>query len=160
MATAIGKIQVWRAVVENRPGALDAILEPLANAGADLSIVFGWVDPADPTKGVVEVAPIKGRKLTDAAKQAGLSPVEVPVLVVQGPNKPGLGHQLAAALAQAGINLKFLAAQVVGRNYSAVFGFESSADVTKAQRVIKAALTSKGGAKKKARAKKTASRKK
>lgn len=154
MATAIGKFQVWRAEVENRPGALEAALAPLAQAGADLSIVFGWVNPADPTKGVIEVAPVKGKKLTDAAKAAGFSAVDVPVLVVQGPNKPGLGHQLAAALANAGINLKFVAAQVIGKTYSAVFGFESAADVTKAQRVIKQALTEKKGAKKRAAAKK------
>ncbi len=158
MATTIGKLQVWRAEVENRPGALDAILEPLANAGADLSVVFGWVDPANPNRGVVEVGPIKGRKQTDAAKSVGLVQSDVPVLVVQGPNAPGLGHRIANAVAQAGINLKFLAAQVAGRNYSAVFGFESASDATKAQRVIKNALTARGGAKRAGAKKKRAAK--
>ena len=39
---------------------------------------------------------------------------------------------MARALADAGINLVFLVAQVVGRRYSAVFGFESAVDADRA----------------------------
>jgi hypothetical protein len=44
--------------------------------------------------------------------------------VVEGDNRPGLGHAIAKAIGDAGINISFVMAQVVGRRYSAVFGLE------------------------------------
>jgi hypothetical protein len=43
----------------------------------------------------------------------------------------GLGHAISQAIADAGINMDFVVAQVVGRKYSGIFGFESEADATK-----------------------------
>jgi hypothetical protein len=40
-------------------------------------------------------------------------------------------------MAEAGINLDFLVAQVIGRKYSAVIGFENDADAIKASALIK-----------------------
>jgi hypothetical protein len=159
MAAAVQKITLWSRETENKPGALDAILKPLAEAGADLSIVFGWVYPNDPTKARVEVAPIRGKKVTQAATSVGLTAEEIPVLVVQGVNRPGLGHQIASRLAEQGINLKFIAAQVVGKNYSAVFGFEQAADLPKAAKLISGAIAAaaRKGGNQKAPAKKKAS---
>jgi hypothetical protein len=62
---------------------------------------------------------------------------------VQGDNRPGLGHRIARALADAGLNIAFLVAQVVGRKYSAVFGFESPADADQAVKLIRKAAGSK-----------------
>ena len=56
-----------------------------------------------------------------------------------GDDRPGLGHAMARALADAGINLVFLVAQVVGRRYSAVFGFEREADADRAAGLLKKA---------------------
>jgi hypothetical protein len=42
--------------------------------------------------------------------------------------KPGLGHIIAQAFAHAKINLDFFVAQVIGRRYSAVIGFENNDD--------------------------------
>jgi len=41
------------------------------------------------------------------------------------------------------VNIAFLVAQVVGRRYSAVFGFQSEADLDKAVDRIRAAVTSR-----------------
>ena len=46
-------------------------------------------------------------------------------------------HATAQAIADAGINMDCLVAQVVGRNYSAVFGFESDADAEKYAAIIR-----------------------
>lgn len=59
--------------------------------------------------------------------------------VVEGDNRPGLGHALAKAIGDAGINVSFVMAQVVGRRYSALFGFENEADASKAATLIKRA---------------------
>jgi hypothetical protein len=54
-------------------------------------------------------------------------------------NRQRLGHAIAKALGEAGINLSLLMAQVVGRRYSALFGFENEADAAKAVALIKKA---------------------
>src|SRR6266851_10161151 len=56
---------------------------------------------------------------------------------VEGDNRPGLGHSIAKAIGDAGINMSFVMAQVVGRRYSAVFCFENEADASKAATLIK-----------------------
>ena len=62
---------------------------------------------------------------------------------MDGDDRPGLGAAIASGIADAGINLIFLMAQVVGRRYSAVLGFESAADAKKAAAVIKKAKPSR-----------------
>jgi hypothetical protein len=57
-----------------------------------------------------------------AAKTAGLAPSPIPALLIQGDNRQGLGHALTKVIGDAGINLSFVMAQVVGRRYSAMFG--------------------------------------
>ncbi|MGI9072797.1 MAG: hypothetical protein ACR2JB_16135 [Bryobacteraceae bacterium] len=48
---------------------------------------------------------------------------------MEGDNQPGLGHAIARAIADGGINLDFLVAQVIEGTYSAVLGFDSEADL-------------------------------
>ena len=62
---------------------------------------------------------------------------------MEGDNRPGLGHAISQAIADAGIKMDFVVAQVVGRKYSAIFGFESEADATKGAAVIKKAAAAK-----------------
>ncbi len=139
MAVTVKKATLWRKEVENRPGELANTLETLVTAGADLKVVMGYRYGPGESKAAIELYPVAGRKALAAAKQAGLSGSAIPTLVVEGDDKPGLGHAIAKAMADAGINLAFLIAQVVGRRYSAVFGFESEADAAKAARLIKKA---------------------
>jgi hypothetical protein len=73
------------------------------------------------------------------AQTAGLAPSSISTLLVEGDNRPGLGHAIAKAVGDAGINMSFVMAQVVGQRYSAVFGFENEADASKAATLIKRA---------------------
>jgi hypothetical protein len=130
---------LWRGHIENRPGALAEVLEPIAAAKSDLEIVMGYREPSQPEKAVIELFPVRGRKLTQAVEEAGLKPSAIPALVVSGTNRTGLAHKVACAIADAGINLAFLVAQTVGRNYSAIFGFESAADAARAASLIRKA---------------------
>jgi hypothetical protein len=143
MAVSIRKLTLWRTEVQHRPGALSELLEPLAAAGADLQIVMGYRIPGQKTRAVVEVAPVGTRKVVQAAEGAGLAPGGAPTLLVLGDNRPGLANRIASALAESGVNIAFLVAQVVGRRYSAVFGFESEADLDKAADRIRAAVTAR-----------------
>lgn len=143
MPVIVKRITLWRKDLENRAGTLAGTLEPLAKAGADLQIVMGYRFPNEHTKAAVELYPIGNKKTTEAAQGAGLVPSQIPVLLVEGDNRAGLGHSISQAIAEAGVNLDFLVAQVVGRKYSAVIGFENDADATKATAVIKKAAAKK-----------------
>lgn len=137
MVVTVKRITLWRKELENRAGTLAGTLEPLAKAGADLQIVMGYRFPNEHAKAAVELYPIGNKKTTQAAQGAGMAESQIPVLLVEGDNRAGLGHNISQAIAEAGVNLDFLVAQVVGRKYSAVIGFENEADATKATAVIK-----------------------
>lgn len=139
MAVEVKSILLWRSVVEDRPGALAEVLEPITATGADLQVVMGYREAAQLGKAVIEIFPVKGKKLTEAAEGAGLTPSTIPALLVTGANRAGLAHRIAHALAAAGINLRFLVAQSIGRRYSAVLGLESEAEATRAAPLIRRA---------------------
>jgi hypothetical protein len=141
MAITVKRATLWRKEVDNHPGMLASTLEPLSEAGADLHVVMGYRYPGTENRGAIEVHPVSGKKSTTAAQTAGLAPSSIPTLVVEGDNRSGLGHTIAKAIGDAGINLGFVMAQVVGRRYSAVFGFESDADASRAASLIKKAAT-------------------
>jgi len=141
VAVSIRKVTLWRTEVEHRPGALADLLEPLAAAGADLQIVMGYRIPGHKGRAVIEVAPVGNRRVARAAAVGGLAPGGAPTLLVLGDNRPGLANRIARALAESGVSIAFLVAQVVGRRYSAVFGFENEADLDKAADRIRAAVT-------------------
>jgi hypothetical protein len=137
MAVTVKKVSLWRREIDNRPGALARVLEPLARAGTDLQIAMGYRYPGNESRAAVELAPVGNKKAAAAAQGAGLQASGIATLIVQGDNRPGLGHAIAQGMADAGINMSFLVAQVVGRKYSAVFGFENDADADRAAALIK-----------------------
>jgi hypothetical protein len=133
----VKNIVLWRKEVENRTGVLAEALESFAKGGADLQVLMAYRYPGDPAKAAIELYPITGRKQIAAAQAAGLGVSSPPSLLVEGDNKPGLGHAIAQAIANAGVSLTFLVAQVIGRRYSALIGFENEADAKKAAALIK-----------------------
>jgi hypothetical protein len=144
MPVTVKNITLWRKEVENRPGILAGTLEPLAEAGADLQVVMGYRFPGNESIAAIELYPVTGRASTKAAQAAGLEAFSIPTLLVDGDNKPGLGHAIARAIAEAGVNIAFLVAQVIGRKYSAVIGFDSPEDARKAAPLIKKATATAG----------------
>ena len=143
MAVSVKSISLWRGEVPNRPGALAQVLGPLSEAGADLKVVMAYRIPGNENRAAVEVYPVSGRRATRAADDASLEDSRIPALLVDGDDRPGLGHAIAQEVADAGINMIFLIAQVVGRRYSAVIGFESVADARRAAALVKRAKPSR-----------------
>jgi hypothetical protein len=143
MAIRIRKLTLWRTEVPHHPGALATLLDPLAAAGADLQVVMGYRLPGEKSRAVVEIAPVASRRPALAAERAGLVPGGAPTLQVLGDNRPGLANRIARALAASHVNIAFLVAQVVGKRYSAVFGFENEADLDKAADRIREAVTAR-----------------
>jgi hypothetical protein len=91
----------------------------------------------------VDLYPVTGKKITAAAQSAGFNVAPISVLLVEGDNKPGLGYAIAGATSDAGINAAFLAAQVVGKRYSAVFGCETDEDTRNAAVIMRKAVARK-----------------
>jgi hypothetical protein len=143
MPVTVKKAVLWRRELDNRPGALAAVLEPLVRAGANFQIAMGYRFPGNETRAAVELAPVTGKKSASAAQGAGLQPSHIPTLIVSGDDRAGLGYALAQGMADAGINMAFLVAQVMGKKYSAIFGFESEADAERAAAIIKRASAPK-----------------
>jgi hypothetical protein len=146
MALSVKKITIWRGEVENKPGTLGKVLAPLAGAGADLQVVMGYhFHGTGGKQAAIEVYPVSGRKATAAAKEARLAASSIPTLLVEGDNHPGLGAAVAEAIADAGINIGFLVAQVIGKKFSAVIGFEDEAASRQASTIIKKAARKLAG---------------
>lgn len=138
MPVTMKEITLWRREIENRPGMLARVLEPLAGS-ADLQVLMAYRYPGDETRGAVELFPISGKKATAAAEAAALTRADIPALLVEGPNRAGIGFATTTAIAAAGVNLAFLVAQVIGSKFSAVYGFDSEADRRKAMSLLRKA---------------------
>lgn len=137
MAVTVKEITLWRREIENRPGMLARVLEPLAGTGADLQVLMAYRYPGDETRGAVELFPISGKKAIAAAEAAGLARADIPAVLVEGSNRPGIGFATTNAIADGGINLAFLVAQVIGSKFSAVYGFDTEADRRKAVSLLR-----------------------
>jgi hypothetical protein len=140
MAVSVKKVTLWRAEVENKPGVLSTVLGPLAEVGADLQVVMGYRYPDEESKAAIEICMVSGKKATAAASKAGLVASDIPTVLVQGDNRPGLGHAIAQVMAAAGVNVAFLVAQVIDHRFSAVIGFEDEEAAKGATTLIKKAL--------------------
>jgi predicted amino acid-binding ACT domain protein len=139
MAVTVKRIGLWRSEVANEPGILARTLEPLAASRASLRVVMGYRFPEHQERAAIEVYPVAGRRATAAAQAAGLAPSDLACLLVEGDDRPGLGARIGRALADGGVNVAFVIAQVVGRRFSAVIGFADAAAANAATRLVKAA---------------------
>ena len=139
MPVTVKSISLWRKEAENKTGLLAHTLEPLARVGADLGVVMGYRLPGNDAKAAIEVYPVSGKKVTDAAAETGLATSSIPTLLVEGDNRPGLAHKIAQTIADGGTDLSFFVAQAIGRRYSAVIGFATEDDAKKAAALIKKA---------------------
>ena len=139
MPISVKPITLWRRELQHRPGALAESLAPLADGGVDMKVLMAYRFPGDTTRGAVELFPVTGKRATAAAQNGGFTPFSIPALLVEGDDAPGLGSRMCRAVAEAGINMAFVVAQVIGRKYSAVFGFEDEDGARRATSLIKAA---------------------
>jgi predicted amino acid-binding ACT domain protein len=138
MAMDVSRVDVWVASMKDKPGGLAAKLETLAEAGAQIEFIIARRAPDKPGTGVVFLTPLKGRKQLAAAKKAGFRKSKsLRSVRIEGRDRPGLGAKLTQALAEKGINLRGLSAAVIGKRFVAHLALDSSADATKAARVLR-----------------------
>jgi len=138
MAQSVKRTDIWVAGIEDRPGGLNEKLAPLAVAGAQLEFVLARRTPEKPGAGVVFLAPVKGAKQVAAAEKAGFHKSQsLKSVRVEGPDRPGLGAKVAAALAAKGINLRGLSAAVIGKRFVLYLALDSDADAARAAGILR-----------------------
>lgn len=146
MAAKVAKVDVWVAKMQDKPGALNEKLAAVSRAGGDLEFVVARRAPDMPGTSVVFLAPLKGKKQVGAAESSGFTKATtMHSLRAEGPDRPGVGTQMTAALAKAGINLRGLSAASIKKKYVCYFAFDTPEDAKAALSVIKKSL---GGKKK------------
>jgi len=139
MKQLVKKVDVWLALMENKPGTLARKLAGLAEAGANLEFIFARRTRDTPAKGLVFIAPIRGNRQVKAAKELGFAMSDkLHTLRIEGGDRPGVAAQLAAKMGEAGINLRGFSGSVIGARYVVYLGFDTAADLKKAQRVLTA----------------------
>ena len=138
MKLNVARVDVRVATLRDKPGALGKKLAALAEAGANLDFVLARRSPEKAGRGLVFVAPVKGARQGRAAKKAGFKKAKkLCAISVSGPDKVGMGAEIAAALGAADITLQGFSAHVIGAQCVIHMAFDSSADATLAARIIR-----------------------
>jgi len=151
MALKVTKVDVWAGELQDQPGGLANVLAAVANAGGNLSCVIARRDQSKPGMGEVFVTPVKGTRVQDAARAAGLSPAQnVATLCIEGPDTAGAGSRITEALAAARINVRGVTTAVIGRTFVCYIGLDTPSDADAAVAALKQVKMGGSSAKKKA----------
>jgi predicted amino acid-binding ACT domain protein len=135
----LNRVPVWSAQVADEPGGVARLLEPLAEAGANLEFIWSRRSDAKPGTGILFVAPVTGAAQTRAAQMVGLGKATDMVLLrIDGSDRPGVGHFLAACLARAGINLRGMSMCAINGQFVAYVACDSSEDTARAVQALAA----------------------
>ena len=137
MELVVERVDVWAAPIQDKPGAVAALLKTLNKAGADLSFVIARRASDKPGTGVVFVTPLQGEREIHAASEAGFNVTQsLHSIRIMGLDKAGMLAELTQALAESGINLRGLSASVIGSQFVAYVGVDSLEEVNHAMHVL------------------------
>jgi predicted amino acid-binding ACT domain protein len=133
----LNRVQVWSAEIPDRAGATAEVLAPLAEAGANLEFIWTRRLAEKPGQGVIFVAPITGPAQTRAAQAAGFHKDNHLILLkIEGSDRPGVGHFLAACLAKAGINLQSVSMTAIAGQFVAYVACDNPEDTARAVQAL------------------------
>lgn len=138
MKLKVTRADVWMTTIDDCAGGAADKLEPLSRAGANFEFIFTRRTPENPGKGLLIVYPVKGAKVTRAARDAGFArPDNMFSLRIEGGNKSGRTAKIMRALADAGISFRGMPATAVGRKFVSYVALDTEADRNKALGVLK-----------------------
>jgi hypothetical protein len=138
MALKATKTEVWAVSIDDRAGGVADKLEPLAKAGANFEMVFARRTPENAGKGMLFVTPVKGAKVTRAAREGGMgAPQSIYSVKIEGADRPGLGAKIARALGDAGVSFRGISGIAIGRKFVSYLACDSAEDQAKAIAALK-----------------------
>ena len=133
----IKKFPIWSVEIDDVVGSTTGIYKILADAGADIEFSLCRPIGDKPGKAILFLAPIKGKKQEDAARQAEIAfRPDVVGVQVQGPNRVAGNFRLTAALAHENLAVRALITTVDGDRFTTGFAFKSEADADRAVKVL------------------------
>jgi hypothetical protein len=137
MGFKLDRVHVWSGEVADQAGGVSAKLSLLAQAGANLEYVYTRRTPERPGTGVLYVAPVTGPMQVRAARAAGLSETNDPIVLrVEGDNAAGLAHRVTQQWAMAGLSLQGLMMSVYGGRFVGYAAFDTVADANRAAAIL------------------------
>jgi hypothetical protein len=137
MGFKLDRVHVWAGEVADRAGGTASKLAALAQAGANLEFVFTQRSPNKPGTGILYVAPVSGPAQVRAARTAGLSETQDPVVLrIEGDNEAGLAHRVTQQWAIAGISFQGLTIAVLGDKFIGYAAFDTVNDANKAAAIL------------------------
>ena len=140
MDLTVERVEVWAAMIDDKPGSLAKTLTGLREAGADLHFILARRAPEEPGQAVVFVTPLQGDAELEAAATLGFNlTASVHAVRVEGENRPGIAAELTALLAAAGLNLRGFSAAVLGTLFVLYLGLDSAADAATAASILQQA---------------------
>ena len=137
MSFKMERVHLWSGEVEDAPGGTASKLVHLAQAGANLEYVFTKRLPNKPGTGILYVSPVTGAAQISAAREAGLSETDYPVVHrIEGDNEAGLAHRLTQAWAIAGISFQGLTMSVLEGKFIGFAAFDAVNDANVAAKIL------------------------
>src|SRR5262249_47237399 len=129
MSFKFDRVHLWTCEVADEAGGVASKLAFLAQAGANLEYVFTKRLADRPGRGVLYVAPVTGATQVRAARSAGMTETDDPVVRrIEGDNEAGLAHRLTQQWAIAGISFRGLTMAVLGNKFIGYAAFDTVAD--------------------------------
>ena len=127
-----------RAYIRREIAALNAKSLKNAKEALDLAVArmkrCGW----SAGKGMLFVTPVKGAKVTRAAREAGMgTPQTIYSVRIEGADRPGLGAKIARALGNAGISFRGISGIAIGGRFLSYIACDSARDQAKAIAALK-----------------------
>jgi hypothetical protein len=137
----IKKFSMWSVEVDDVAGATTGLFKILADAGADIDFSLSRPLGDKPGRAILFLAPIKGKKQEEAARQAEfVERKDVVGVQVQGPSRVGGNFRLTAALAHENLSVRALVTTVDGSRFTTIFALRSDADADRAIKVLHTVL--------------------
>ncbi|HBI45176.1 MAG TPA: amino acid-binding ACT [Planctomycetales bacterium] len=137
MGFKLDRVHVWSGEVVDQAGGVSAKLSLLAQAGTNLEFIYTRRQPDSPGKGVLYVAPVTGPLQVRAARSAGLTETNDPVVLrVEGDNQAGLGHRVTQQWALAGLSFQGMSMAVIENKFVGYVAFDTVADANRAAAIL------------------------
>ena len=137
MGFKLDRVHVWSGEVADQAGGVAAKLSLLAQAGTNLEYIYTRRQSDQPGKGVLYVAPVTGPLQVRAARSAGLTETNDPVVLrVEGDNQAGLGHRVTQQWALAGLSFQGMSMAVINDKFVGYVSFDTVADANRAAAIL------------------------
>jgi hypothetical protein len=137
MGFKLDRVHVWSGEVADQAGGVAAKLSMMAQAGANLEFIYTRRQSDKPGTGVLYVAPITGPLQVRAARTAGLTETNDPVVLrVEGDNQAGLAHRVTQQWALAGLSFQGMTMAVIGGQFVGYVSFDTVADANRAADIL------------------------